>query len=52
MLALIVVALPTDPRPPVDSEAGNARSEITAMAMKAPSCARKMRAKIKSFHLR
>lgn len=52
MLALIVVALPTDPRPPVDSEAGNARSEITAMAMKAPSCARKMSAKIKSFHLR
>lgn len=52
MLALIVVELPTDPRPPVDSEAGNARSEMTAMAMKAPSCARKMSAKIRSFHLR
>lgn len=51
MLALIVVALPTSPRPPVDSEAGNARSETTAMAINAPSCARKMSAKIRSFHL-
>lgn len=51
MLALIVVELPTEPRPPVDSEAGKARSEMTAMAIKAPSWARKMSAKMTSFHL-
>lgn len=49
---LSVTAVPLGlPSPPVSLDEGRARSEMTEIAMNAPSCARNRRAKITSFHL-